>query len=166
MNVLELLRYQLELSKDLTIKLLADMVDAPLTAPTPAGGNHPTWVAGHLVYSEANLVYHILEDQTNPLLDWKELFGRGSRPSTDASIYPPLPELLAKWDEVRLHTMEFFETLTEADLDKASANPPAGREEAFRTFGKVLSVIAFHPLIHRGQVADARRTAKREALMG
>ena len=150
MNALELVHYQLELSKNLTAKLLADMVDAPLTAPTPAGGNHPTWVAGHLAYAEANLVYHILEDQTNPLVDWKELFGRGSEPSDDADLYPPLPELLAKWDEVRKHTSEYLGTLTEADLDKTSANPPSGREDVFGTVGKVLSMIAMHPLMHRG----------------
>ena len=104
MNALELIRFQLDTSKALTTSLLADMLDAPLTEPTPKGGNHPTWVAGHLAYSEANLTSHILSGQENPLIVWKDLFGRGSEPQSDAAQYPSLEDLLGRWDEVRSRT--------------------------------------------------------------
>ena len=164
MNTLELLRTQIESPKEMTASLLADMRDAPLTFPTPNGGNHPTWIAGHLAYAEANLIQHMLEGKENPLLDWKSLFGAGTEPTDDASAYPPLSDLLAKWDDVRTYTLKFIDSLTEADLDKSSLNPPPGREAFFGTFGKVLSMVALHPLMHRGQVADARRAAGRERL--
>lgn len=166
MNAVELLRWQIESTKAMTAALLADMRDAPLTFPTPQGGNHPTWIAGHLAYAEANLIEHMLEGNDNPLLDWKPLFGAGTEPTDDAAKYPPLTDLLAKWDEVRTHTRQFLETLTDADLDKPALNPPPGREEFFGTFGKVLSMIALHPLMHRGQIADARRAAGRDRLVG
>ncbi|MEM8945237.1 MAG: DinB family protein [Planctomycetota bacterium] len=165
MQTLALLRFQIEMSKNMTAALLADMLDAPMTAPTPNGGNHPTWVAGHLAYSEANLIHHMIEGETNPLIEWKERFGAGSEPTDDADHYPPLTELLAKWDEVRAHTVHVLDSLTEADLDKPSPNSPPGREAFFGTFGKVLSMVALHPLMHRGQVADARRAARREKMM-
>ena len=165
-NALELIRFQLDTSKALTASLLADMQDAPLTEPTPKGGNHPTWVAGHLAYSEANLTSHILSGKENPLLAWKDLFGRGSEPRPDASQYPSLKELLSRWDEVRSQTLEILDSLGEDDLEKPSANPPPGREDFFGTYAKVFSFIAMHTLMHRGQVADARRAAGRSSLMG
>lgn len=165
MKLRELLRYQIEISKQLTVGLLADMQDAPLTAPTPNGGNHPLWITGHLTYSEANLVHHIMLGETNPLLDWKDLFGRGSEPSTDESIYPSMEEVLTKWEEVRQHTLQILDGLSEEDFEKPSANPPAGREALFDTYAKVITLVGQHPLLHRGQVADARRAAGRVPLM-
>ena len=165
MKAVDLLRSQIELSKHVTAGLLADMQDDPLAFPTPNGGNHPTWVAGHLAYAESNLIHHILEDRENPLIQWKELFGAGSEPSDDAQKYPPLSDLLTKWDEVRQHTLQYLDSITDEDLNQSSANPPAGREEFFGTVGKVLTMVAMHPLMHRGQVADSRRAVSRERLM-
>ena len=166
MKAIELLRTQIESTKDMTAHLLADMQDAPLTFPTPHGGNHPAWIAGHLAYAEANLIHHMLQGEPNPLLDWKPRFGAGTEPTDGEEAYPPLSDLLAKWDQVRTHTLEFLDTLTDEDLDRASLHPPPGREAFFGTFGKVLSMVALHPLMHRGQVADARRAAGRQRLMG
>lgn len=165
MKATELLRFQLEMSKNLTAGLLADMVDAPLIQPTSAGGNHPTWIAGHLAYSEARLTSEVMFGKPNPLVDWKERFKGGSQPTTEASDYPPLSDLLAEWDKVRENTLAVVDSLSDEDLDKPCANPPEGREEFFGTFGKVLSIVSSHALMHRGQVADARRAAGREILM-
>ena len=165
MKATELLRFQMQSTKASIGALLADMQDAPLTQPTINGGNHPTWIAGHLAYSESNLVHHMLGGETNPLIEWKSLFGGGSQPTTDAAQYPPLADLLAKWDEVREHTLAVLDSLTDEDLDKPAPNFPPGREEFYGTFGKVLSMTATHPLMHYGQVADARRAAGREKLM-
>ena len=165
MKAIDLLRYQIAMSKNLTAGLLADMQDAPMTVPTSNGGNHPTWIAGHLAYSEANLIHHILLGNTNPLLDWKSLFGIGSEPTDKADSYPSLGDLLAKWDEVHVHTLDTLDSLSDADLDQPSANPPPGREAYFDTYAKVLSLVAQHPLMHRGQVADARRAVGREKLV-
>ncbi len=165
MKTIDLLRYQIEMSKNLTASLLADMQDAPMAVPTSNGGNHPTWIAGHLAYSEANLIQHILLGNENPLLEWKSLFGIGSEPTADADSYPAFSDLLAKWDEVRVDTLQALDSLSDDDLDKPSANPPPGREAFFDTYAKVLSLVAQHPLMHRGQVADARRAVGREKLM-
>jgi hypothetical protein len=165
MQTVDLLRFQIQLTKDMTTPLLADMLDAPMEFPTPNGGNHPTWVAGHLTYSESNLIHHVLIGDTNPLIAWKAIFGAGSQPTAAAAHYPPLSDLLAQWDEVRAHTMRVLDTLSDDDLDKASVSPPAGREAVFGTYGKVFSMVGLHPLMHRGQVSDARRAKGRKHLM-
>ena len=164
MNAIDLLRFQLDVSKNLTANLLADMSDAPLAQPTSKGGNHPMWVAGHLAFAEANLTNYILQGKANPLDGWKDMFGRGSEPSTDASKYPPFEEVLARWDEVRASTLKILDGLSEADLDKPSANPPEGREAFFNTYGKVFAIVGLHAAMHRGQVADARRASNRPVL--
>ncbi len=165
MKATDLIRFQIQTSKKITAGLLADMLDMPLAFPTSNGGNHPTWVAGHLAYSESNLIHHVMLGNTNPLIEWKSLFGGGSEPTADADSYPALGDLLAKWDEVHAHTLQTLDSLSDADLEKPAANSPPGREDFIGTYGKVLSLVAMHPLMHRGQVSDSRRALGREKMM-
>lgn len=165
MKATELLRDQMETSKMMTAGLLADMQDAPLTAPTSQGGNHPLWIAGHLVYSEARLTNELMFDKSGPFTEWSDTFGRGTQPSYEAGAYSvTIPEILVKWDEVRANTIAVLDSLTDEDLDKPCAKCPPGREAVFGTFGKAMSMVALHPLHHRGQVADARRSLERMPL--
>ena len=48
MNTKALLRHQLETNRDWYLGGAKDMADAAMTFPTPNGGNHPTWLVGHL----------------------------------------------------------------------------------------------------------------------
>ena len=166
MKATQLLQQQLKSSKLLTTSLLADLADAPLTAPTPNGGNHPLWIAGHIVYSEARLTSEMMYDKPNPLVGWKEQFCGGSQPSEEASHYTlTIPDILAKWDEVRANTLSILEGISDEGLDQPIANCPSGREALFDSFGKVFTMIATHPLMHRGQLADARRALGRPPLL-
>ena len=56
MNAIDFIRMSLENGKGWTLGLIGDMKDAPLTQPTPNGGNHPIWVLGHLVRAESDLL--------------------------------------------------------------------------------------------------------------
>lgn len=166
MNATDLLKDQLETSKLLTATLLADMQDAPLTSPTPHGGNHPLWIAGHLVFAETRITHELLFGIPDPLADWNELFRGGSQPLDDATQYPlTIPETLAVWDKIREGTLAILAGLSDENLDRPTAKCPPGREAMFGTFGKALTMVAMHPLMHRGQVADARRVLDRKPLM-
>ena len=165
MKATELLKIQMELSKHSTMGLLEDLADAPLSAPTANGGNHPLWIAGHLVYSEAGLVNYMALGRPNPLEEWKPIFGRGTQPEYDAAHYPvTIPEILAKWDEVRQGTLDELAKLTEADLETPAANFAPERAAMFGTVGRVFSAVATHPLMHRGQLADTRLVLGRAPL--
>jgi hypothetical protein len=165
MQATELLRIQIETSKLMTAGLLADLADAPLTPPTSQGGNHPLWIAGHLVYAEARLTHELMFDKPSPIADWGDMFRGGSQPSYEVGAYLySISQILAKWDDIRDNTLAILASLSNEDLDQPVAKCPPGREEMFGTFGKALTMVAMHPLNHRGQLADARRSLNRKPL--
>ncbi len=165
MKTIDYIRMGLETSKGMTLGLLEDMKDAPLAQPTVNGGNHSLWILGHWAYSEANIISHIIQGNENPLIGWKEIFGMGGDPSTEASDYPSWDEVAQKLDEVREHTLEVLAGLSEEDLELPSKNCPPGREAFFGTIGKCFLVATLHPVMHRGQVADSRRALGRPPLV-
>ncbi|MCB9838822.1 MAG: DinB family protein [Phycisphaeraceae bacterium] len=160
MNGVDCIRMNLEMGS-MTIGLIDDMKDDCLRMPTAKGGNHPLWVLGHLTYSEASMVSDMMLGEGNPLEAWKPIFGDGSEPVSDASKYPPFDEVRAKYDQVRAATMKRLEKMTDADLDKPSANCPDEWKQYFGTCGQILSILGVHTFMHHGQVADARRSAGR-----
>ena len=164
MDTKDLLKMELEMSSSMTLKLLEDMNDAPLTAPTPNGGNHPLWIAGHLAYSIGSLINNMMLGEDNPLAEWKELFDGGTQPVADAAHYPPYDELIAKCQEMHASCMATLESLSESDLDSKSKNCPEEYAPFFGTYRQCFLITAMHWMMHRGQVADARKAAGREVL--
>ena len=164
MNAVQLLRTELELSAQITLQLIEDMRDAPLTFPTPRGGNHPLWVLGHMAYVEGDLVQHQMLGKPNPVAHWRELFSDGTEPVADPGAYPPLDELLAAFNSLRAKTLDYLANLTDADLDTPPLKPRPGFEKFLATNGMCLAIIVFNTVMHRGQVADARRALGRKPL--
>jgi len=165
MNAIEVIKVGLEQSKMWTLGLISDMKDAPMTFPTPKGGNHPLWVLGHLIHSEAGLVSTFIQGNKPPLSKWNTLFGRGSEPVADADAYPTIEELMSEFEKVRADTLEMLNSLTEADFDKPS-HAPEENKHIFGTIGQCLVMIGLHYSYHAGQVADARRALGKKALLG
>jgi len=157
----ELLRTNLEMTHGFVLGLIEGMKDAPLTFPTPKGGNHPLWVLGHSTYAEAGIIQEKMLGKSNPLPEWKDVFGDGTEPVDDADKYPPFDEVMAKCQEVRQATMTLFDSLSEADLDTPSKGCDPKFAKYFGTYRLCFLFVANHWMMHRGQVADARRAAGR-----
>jgi hypothetical protein len=153
------------MSKGWIMGLIQDMKDSPTAFPTANGGNHPLWVLGHLTYSEGNLVNEFVLGKTNPVAQWKEIFGQGSEPVADLSRYPSFDEVLGKFEEIRSNTLQALDTLSDDDLDKPS-RAPADLSQFFGNVGQCFAAIPMHFTYHGGQVADARRSAGKKPLMG
>ncbi len=166
MKTVDYIKMNLEASQSMVSGMIDDMKDAPLVQPTPNGGNHPLWILGHLTYSEANIVDHIMQGNDNPLAEWNDVFGGGSEPVTDLAHYPAWDEVRAKFDEVRANTMKVLSTLSDDDLDQPSKNCSPEREAFFGTVGQCFMVIGLHAMMHFGQLADARRMDGRKPMMG
>lgn len=166
MKTTDYVKSALEMTRNMTMELIVDMKDAALTAPTPRGGNHPLWILGHLAYSEANIVNEFIVGEPNPLADWKDVFGSGSEPVADAGHYPPFDDVLARFEQVRERTLTLLNGLSDEDLDKPAKGCPPDHKESFGTVGQCFNILALHPAMHYGQVADARRAAGRKPMMG
>ncbi len=164
MKAIDLIRASLKMTDEFTTRLVADMRDAPLTRPTPRGGNHPLWTLGHLAVVEG-AVPQIVFGEPNPAERWLPLFGQGTSPTDDAGAYPSFDEVLSTYSELRAKNLARLDEIGEEGLDRAPAAVPPGFEEEMRTVGQTFLVIALHQMGHYGQIADARRAAGRPPLV-
>jgi hypothetical protein len=152
------IQFALNLSQGAVLSVIDQMSDAPTTFPTPNGGCHPLWVLGHLTLVEGSIP-NVLFGKPNPAAEWAPYFGEGSEPNDDARLYPKFAEVRAKYMQLREENLKLLGSLTEEDLDKATANPPKGREKEFATFGLSFLTLALHQTMHRSHVTDAKRAA-------
>lgn len=162
-STLQTIRFALHLADQAFLQLAEDMRDAPLQRPTSSGGNHPLWLLGHVAMVEAS-VPHVLFGEPNPLERWAHLFAAGSEPKDDSAGYPSFDEVLAAYRDLRARNLKILDGLGEADLDRPTKAPPRGLEQVLGTFGQTFLVVAMHQMMHRGQLADARRAAGRKPL--
>lgn len=142
------------------------MRDAPMTFPTPYGGNHPTWVVGHAVHARAGLLSMITGEPSQFFEKWNASLGGGSHPADDPAAYPDYDELLSAWELEHQRTLDTLDRIGEARLDQAPATVPdeLKNDPDFATVGRLFLFIAMHEMSHRGQLADARRAAGRSVL--
>jgi hypothetical protein len=164
MKAIDLIRWAMQMTEEGTAAIVAELRDAPLTQPTPTGGNHPLWTLGHLAYVEG-AVSSILLGEKNPVEHWKPLFGTGTQPSTDATRYPPFDEVLRTYRELRARNLELLDEIGEEGLDRVPKHVPAGFEDSMKTAGHTFLLITLHNMVHYGQVAVARHAAGLKPLM-
>jgi uncharacterized damage-inducible protein DinB len=163
MQTKEAIQFALAVSNGSVLSAIDKMSDAATTFPTPNGGCHPLWVLGHLTVVEG-FIPEVLFGQPNPVAEWQELFGPGSEPMADLSVYPSFAEVRAKYIELREQNLKLLDSLSDADLDKPAAAPVKGLEHEFETFGRSFLTLAMHQTMHRGNVTDALRAAGRVAV--
>jgi hypothetical protein len=159
------LRAALKFSYEWIKPLADDVADAPLTSPTPGLGNHPLWIMGHLVFSSSGLL-SMISGETNPYERWKSLFEGGTQPVANTAHYPAYSEVLNAYDATHQSAIELLARLTDSKLEE---RPPAVWEALrddpdFQTIGKIFLFIAMHEMLHRGQLADARRALGRKPI--
>lgn len=104
------------------------------------------------------VIQEIMLGRPNPLAHWKEIFSFGTEPSAEANRYPDFDCAKKAFQNIRAETMSILEGLSDADLDQPSKNCPPEFKEVFGTYGQCFLAMMLHPMMHRGQVADARRS--------
>ena len=138
--------------------VLEDMKSDPMVQPGPWGGNHATWIAGHLTVIEGRL-QKILYGTPNPVEHWKPLFDWGTQPKVDLSAYPPYEEVLETYRGLRAKTLAFLDEVGDEGLDRPTKRPIPGFGPAFETVGSTLMMIACHQAGHIGGATVARAAA-------
>ncbi len=159
----ELLRMNLVACHDTMMSLAEDMRDAPLTFPTADGGCHPMWVVGNVAWGDGMFLYEWILGEENRLAEWSPIFGLGTELTANGEDYPSFDEVLAKANEIHSVVLATLESFSEEDLDKTS-KAPAEYASLFGTNRQVFLQSGLHRMVHRGQLADARRAAGRPRL--
>jgi hypothetical protein len=168
MKAIDQIRWALQFTEQGTEAILEGMRDHALTRSTPGAkggdGNHTLWSLGHICVIEAGIP-HILLGEDDPLEHWWPLFGTGTQPSDDASIYPSFDQVLSTYRQARARNLKLLEEIGESGLDRVPKNVPPGFEDMMTTFGQTLLLITLHNMVHYGQIADARRVAGLKPLL-
>ena len=163
MTAMDLIHKALEMGDRAMMMLVEDLRSAPLAAPTPRGGNHATWVLGHITFIEAS-VRSVFFGEPHPLPHWAPLFAPGTEPTSDPKAYPPFDEMIQTYRDLRARNLQLLREIGEAGLDRKTKAPPKGLEEVLGTFGDTFHTIAMHQMNHRGQLADVRRALGRKPI--
>ena len=158
MNSIELLSSNLRQSAHLVLMRIEEMKDYCVVYPTQKGGCHTLWVLGHLAYIEGLVIHVFMLGNANPLAGWAELFD-GSDTTNDVNQYPPFDSVLARCREIRRETISLLDGFIESDLDKQSEQVPRGYDDYFGTYRQCFQYVSDHWYMHRGHLADARRSA-------
>ena len=159
----ERILYQLERTRVLSLQMI-ERVPHDRWFDMPTGVTHVAWNVGHMAIAEyfLGLVFvRGAKEEDAELISpaYAELFGYGSVPVADASLYPTPSELLATLDAV--HGQLLLET---------RAMPAEALEERclflegefdhhpiFEQKGGALEWIAFHEHVHIGTIGLLRR---------
>ncbi len=124
----------------------------------PGGGTHIAWQVGHLAVSEGSLLWERLLGRELPALPgltagFGKLFGKGSMPLADATLYPSADAIVAALDAVHVAVMAEVAGLRPATLDDPPGQPHwamTNREDAIWWFIR-------HESLHTGQIGLCRR---------
>jgi hypothetical protein len=160
MTRIELIRWTLQMTEQVTAQRVEDLRDAPLTPSGGKGaaGNHPVWILGHLCVIEGGIP-RIFFGEKSPVEHWEPLFAAGTECKADASAYPSFDEVLRTFRDLRRRTLKLLDEIGEDGLDRAPKQVPPGFEKVMTTFGQTLLLMALHNMVHYGQITDARRVA-------
>ncbi|PHS18429.1 MAG: hypothetical protein COA78_02050 [Blastopirellula sp.] len=156
---------QWELTKEriiFTQKLVGDFIHgidkADWFRMPSEGVTHIAWQVGHLAIANFGLgitKQRSLGPEDADILpaSFPKLFGKGSTPSADASLYPSAEEIHAVYKRVDQHVAKAIEQYDIAGLDE-KLDPP---HPLFDTKFKALVFMPSHHMMHFGQIALLRR---------
>ena len=155
MNAREHAIGMLEFARRMTDQLLEDIPEDKLLHQPVGGGNHALWVIGHLVVTD-DLFAGVYDGGQRKLPgQYNELFGMGSKPTSDAAAYPPM-------SQVRQHSAATRQRLLDAAAAADQDTLDAALPEEFQGFApsrlRFLLHLAWHEGLHDGQLTMIRRS--------
>ncbi|MEM1424479.1 MAG: DinB family protein, partial [Planctomycetota bacterium] len=143
-------------------RALAEGITPERFARCPAGhpgANHPAFVFGHLaIYPDRALALVGRSDLAQPRERYNELFSPSARnrDDPDASIYPPMDEILAYFNERHETIGSVIATVPDEVL--GAQMPDEGFRARFPTVGAgVVFLLGHHMMFHLGQLSTWRR---------
>ncbi|MGL4420985.1 MAG: DinB family protein [Gemmataceae bacterium] len=135
-------------------RLVADIADEHFVAQPAPGVNHPAWILGHLSIA-ADYGLELCQQAYACPAAWHDLFGPGTEPLADRTLYPTKAELLAAYDAGHAALAQAVLTVTPAQLEKPNE---LGFLPELPTYGHLLKhLLSSHEGWHLGQLSAWRR---------
>jgi uncharacterized damage-inducible protein DinB len=129
--------------------------------------NHPLWIAGHLALVDNAFINRFRPALATKPEGWDALFGFGSQPKPDASLYPSPEEVLSYFRGQREVLLQVLEELSEDELRAAA--PAAGERSPIAgapSLGHAFIFIAYHEGLHSGQLTVTHRALGHAPIVG
>ena len=163
MSMKDRLRRQLESSRNMSEKMLADFkTPQQWTHQVFEGGNHALWFAGHVAYSDNFFLSLVAPEKTIEKEGYGNLFGMGSHPTGNAEDYPPVDEVLSFMRERR---QALLDALEEKDEESFNLTLPDGTPDFLSDIASVFETAIWHEGMHCGQLSVVRRALGHRPVM-
>jgi hypothetical protein len=137
--------------------LVQGVDDARLAEQFPGAMNHPAWTLGHLCTAGGFALALLDEPGDAPARDMQVLYGPGSQPKPDRSLYMPRHEALARLTAIHARAAV---VVPAKHADYFARPSPESLRQWAPTIGQlVFYLLAAHESYHIGQLAQWRKAA-------
>lgn len=149
---------QIHITRAYTLDTLKDLPAAWWFSIPPAGISHIGWQVGHLAMAQ----YRLLLDRMRPATPADEslistpflaLFGRGSIPTADLTLYPAPHALLSTLANVHAASLAQLQSMSDPDLDAPVLKPHMFAKTKYDS----ATWCVRHEMLHVGQIALLKR---------
>lgn len=157
MDRISLLIDRLQIARNWTRNLLADIEESRWFEMPAPGVGHVAWQVGHLAASQIVLIQGRCFGRafTDVAPDGvRTNFGRGSTPVDDRTKYPSTAEIRALFDRVHDDAIRLISGMKDAQLDEPAGADP---HPMFTDKAGAIGTAALHETFHAGQIAMIRR---------
>jgi len=139
---------------EVLIKAISDFPADKATFQTSPTDNHLLWHLGHLAMDYKWFASAIDGKPSDVTEAEKKLFGMGSKPLPDASVYPSMAELRKRFDEGWARVASAAAALSDEDASK----PPLVESGGFlKDRLDTVDKTAWHDGWHAGQLSGLRK---------
>jgi hypothetical protein len=161
MNVKQLVITQLEASKWLFDKFIADFTDGDAQYQPCEGANHLNWMLMHLAVTEDGITARLAGTPKKYAEALHQSYGPGSTCQPNDGM--TRTEAIKLFNEAFTRTVEFVKNFDESRCDEKA---PEGFPPMFPTVGGVLALLGAHPFWHFGQLSVNRRLLNKPRVLG
>ena len=147
---------QFNLQTRLYKNVLDSVADADTHKRVSQRVNHIKWLAGHICATRLSMAPLVGLDKDDSL---HELFGHGNG-LDESKDYPPLSDILSKWDNASAEIAEGLSNLPAEALEAEVGETPIG-DSSMLGF---LSFMMHHEAYHIGQIGILRKYIGKEAM--
>jgi uncharacterized damage-inducible protein DinB len=158
MTMTELLADQIDVSRDWTLKLIADLAGDDWTHQPAPGLQHALWLCGHLAVAEHLLVITRCVGGDPPDAAFAKHFGIGCPVSSSTETDWPSPQsVVDKMAETHAEVLGAVREMPVAKLDEPCYGQDGAVHPHYKTVAGALAHCARHESFHAGQIATIRR---------